>query len=191
MSASADYIYCSSATTTEGKGNSAFIYCTAFPVLCIVLHRLCCSLNTLKLISTLRNIPISKCTLQAQSIILTIQRTGSHVSYFKLLKLIQWLTENFSHYLCPLGIIHQIFDLCVNTQWGRETHWFFSFQIGIMKLLKWRMCFPSPLWINSMFWLLFSIQPRCVCLRLSQWVCVGGGKQVFPWLITAFSSRCS
>lgn len=41
------------------------------------------------------------------------------------------------------------------------------------------MCFPIPLWINSMFLLLFSIQPLCVSVSDCRSECVWEGESKF------------
>lgn len=78
------------------------------------------------------------------------------------------------------------FDLSVNTQRRLKT------QLSAFSPYSYWQCeikdvFPNPL-MNPQYVSAVVFHPASVSLRLSQWVHVGGGKQVFPWLITAFSS---
>lgn len=65
----------------------------------------------------------------------------------------------------------------------------FSYSNWRCEVIEMKNVLPRPLMnLQYVFAVVFQPASSCVCLRLSQWVCVGGGKQVFPWLITAFSS---
>lgn len=97
--------------------------------------------------------------------LITFSQASNSLSWAFSFERIPWLTEVFGHYSYPY-----ITSPCkqpARTE-NNDFHRFFSkIQIGITKRLKWQRRFPNPLCIHSMCF-------PCVCLRLSQWVCVCG-----------------
>lgn len=131
----------------------------------------------------------------SQALITDLRTLGTHIiscfkppiPYLEPLRLSSFNDSLRSHYLYPLGIIHQIFCLSVNTQQWLKIQLFTAFLYSNWRYERTVLLKPlmDPQYV---FAVVFHPASSCVCLRLSQWVCVGGGKQVIPWLITAFSS---